>query len=735
MRRWTKTTGLLFFVIASVYYGQSTIADEATGVTAADSAGDSKLVVDADSAGNVPAEAATLTASAAVQNAGAPATQPTGGMRGGGPKVSVSESGTFSIQINNDISVVELLRMIGNQAQLSIVPSREVRGTVPPMDLYNVTVYEALDAILHSNGMVWKQRGNVVYVLTEKEEQDDEKAGRARSVQIFHLYYTDAANALSVIKPVLSPDAVVSSTAPTINGIASNSDDAGGDNYAGENVIVVTDYPENLQQVARVIREIDHRPQQILVEATIFQATLTDNNALGIDFSLLGGINFDTLLGNSTSLMTALSSNILNAASGGTAGTGAANVVSQGYSGFTTGAYDTQVPPGGLQIGVVHNNLGVFIQALEQVTDATILANPKVLALDKQRGEVIVGNQYGYLTTTTTSTTTTQTVQFLETGTRLIFRPFVGDDGYIRMEIHPEDSSGGLNSSNLPFKLTTEITSNVEVKDGNTIVIGGLFREASQSNRSQVPILGNLPLAGALFRNKTDDTQRQEIIILLTPHIIKDDSAYAKVSEEEMQDAEKIRVGVRKGMMWFGRERLAETAYENAVAELSKPVPDVQRALWHLDCATNLNPQFLEAINLKEKLTEKRVTDVDNSSIRSFLTREIMAETPEGRLQSNAIPDAPPFVGHTAVAGASGELSARKPLAYSKPTTAPSAVMGPPALPTLLDSSENVEVLQALVGKNGAGLPATRPDGANAAVKASGEAKTEADDGVTTDDK
>src|SRR6185295_1507773 len=129
------------------------------------------------------------------------------------------------------------------------------------------------------------------------------------------------------------------------------------------------------------------------------------------------------------------------------------------------------------------------------------------LALNKQKGEVIVGNKDGYLTTTVTESAQTQTVEFLDTGTRLVFRPFIGDDGYIRMEIHPEDSSGGLQgSSNLPFKITTEVTSNVLVKDNHPIVIGGLFREASNTGRWEIPGLGNLPLAGPLFRQQRDTT-------------------------------------------------------------------------------------------------------------------------------------------------------------------------------------------------------------------------------------
>ncbi len=94
-----------------------------------------------------------------------------------------------------------------------------------------------------------------------------------------------------------------------------------------------------------------------------------------------------------------------------------------------------------------------------------------------------------------------------------------------------------------------------------------------------------------------------------------------------MKRVEDLRVGVRKGMMFFGRERLAEAAYENAKSELAKPTPDRNLVLWHLNAATNLNPTFLEAIELKEKVSGKRVTDSDNSMIRDFVSQSIMDDT------------------------------------------------------------------------------------------------------------
>ncbi|MGD0137310.1 MAG: hypothetical protein ABSD28_00400 [Tepidisphaeraceae bacterium] len=617
MRIWTKTTGLIFCALLAVYNGPAAFSAGETQAGSADSASKVKVIGDA--------------ADPAAPDAPSPT------------RVVASDSGTFSIQISNDDSLIHVLRLIGDEAQRSIIPSREVRGTVPAMDLNNVTLSEALDAILQSNGMAWQQKGNLIFVYTQKELADREKAARKAATKTFTLHYIPAADAEALIKPAESADAQVAITKDAISGIdtgdggtasgggAGTSVGTGGNSESGVDMIVVTDYPENLEQISKIIQEVDRRPVQILVEATIFEATLNDNNSMGIDFSLMGGVNFADLIASGTPLTSALSGTILNAVSSTGSGTAsgtptASSLVRQGYAGGTSGNYDQNVPPGGLQIGIVHDNLGVFISALESVADTTVLANPKVLVLNKQAGEVHVGQELGYQTTTVTQTTSTQTVQYLDTGTILSFRPFVGDDGYVRMEIHPEDSTGSV-TNNLPSKTTSEVTSNVMIKDGNTIVIGGLFREVSQSSRNQVPILGEIPVVGALFRSKTDQTQRQEIIILLTPHIIKDDSSYNKASLEEMKEAERERVGMRKGMMWFGRERLAETAYENAVAEMAKPKPNVNLALWHLDCAINLNPKFAEAIDLKEKITGVQVTDVDNSTIRGFVRGQIMAET------------------------------------------------------------------------------------------------------------
>jgi hypothetical protein len=102
----------------------------------------------------------------------------------------------------------------------------------------------------------------------------------------------------------------------------------------------------------------------------------------------------------------------------------------------------------------------------------------------------------------------------------LVFRAYIGDDEFVRLEIHPEDSDGGVNADGLPFKETAEVTTNVMVRSGETVVLGGLFRERMQKVNKKIPWLGDIPWAGNLFRSTDDMSKREEIIVMLTPHIL-----------------------------------------------------------------------------------------------------------------------------------------------------------------------------------------------------------------------
>jgi len=164
----------------------------------------------------------------------------------------------------------------------------------------------------------------------------------------------------------------------------------------------------------------------------------------------------------------------------------------------------------------------------------------------------------------------------------------------------------------MPRETTAEVTCNVMVKDGHTIVIGGLFDETAKTTRSQVPGLGNIPGLGWLFRSNEDATTRREIIVLLTPHIIDDAEAANEIGLQTLDDAKRRCLGQREGFSWITRERIqalylhaADKAWQE-YEKNHKPF-DLAWALWNTQVALNIAPNNLKALRMKDTiLSEKR---------------------------------------------------------------------------------------------------------------------------------
>ena len=542
--------------------------------------------------------------------------------------IQMTRPDTFTVNFQG-IDLRLALRLLSLQGKKNIIATKEVSGTVTAV-LYDVTFKEALNAVLQSSGFVSVEEGNFVYVYTPKQMAEILKAQRKMLVRTFKLAYITATDAKTLIIPAMSSEGTVATTPASDIGIDTSKTEAGGNSLATIDVLIVKDYEEELDDIAAILKEVDVRPEQVLIEATILRATLTEENSLGVDFNALAGIDFETL--NSTSAgLTSI-----------TPGTLASNELPLDAAATFRTDFTSAIGAGGLTIGFVGNELSFFIRALEGVTDVTVLANPKLLVINKQRGEVMIGNRDGYLTTTVTETVATQTVEFLETGTRLVVRPFIGRDGYIRMELHPEDSSGSVaqvGNNVLPSETTTEVTSNVLVRDGHTIVIGGLFRERTSNARSQVPFFGNLPIIGEFMRQTTDMTSREEVIILVTPRIIQN-AADEATSEQIKQDVERFRIGQREGLRWWGRSRLAQTHMRWAKNDIRNGRRWL--ALWNVDLALALEPRMDEAIHLRERISDKAywANQSRHSATKYIIQRMIMQEMGKP-VDSVIMPDRP----------------------------------------------------------------------------------------------
>jgi type IV pilus assembly protein PilQ len=521
------------------------------------------------------------------------------------PKVQVSEHMTVDLHVKEE-DLANVLQLLSIQTQKNIISSKNVSAKVTAT-LYGVTFYQALDAILHVNGFRYMENGNFIYVYTKEEYDQIQAALRKRVAKVVRLNYLNAKDAREFVSPMLSKDGgEIKAAAETKEFAISDKTPVGADSYALGSTLVIIDFEENIAAIESLLKELDTRPAQVLVEATILQTALNENNAFGVDFSIIGDLNFVDFINAGGPLSAA---NNLIRGGDGSSGQGFSPPTDRGNA--VTSTPGNTGGPGTLKLGLIGGDVSVFVRMLDEVTDTVILSNPKVLALNRQPARVLVGRRVGYLNTTSTETSTTQTVEFLDTGTQLYFRPFVSSEGEIRMELKPQVSTAeirtvtttGNAAVTIPDEITQELVTNVNVKDGQTIVLGGLFTESTQFTRRQVPWVGDIPIIGAAFRGNEDEKRRAEIIFLVTPSIVTDQMIADSAMRAEEQ-AENVRSGSRQGLLPWSRERM--TAGMNLEAEKLAREGNTERALWLIQRSLSMNPNQPEVYRLRERITGLR---------------------------------------------------------------------------------------------------------------------------------
>lgn len=537
--------------------------------------------------------------------------------------VEVNDYDLVDLHVNNE-SLGNILQLLSIQSQRNIISSDDVQATVTA-DLYGVTFYEALDSILHVNGFGYIEKGNFIYVYTAEELAEFEALSRKAITRIIDLDYLNSTDAAEFAKMLLSDSGTITANAATEAYSITDGVPAGADNYANSATIVVRDFEENVAEIQSLIDELDTKPAQVLVEATILQTTLNEANAFGVDFALIQNLDFTDFVGIGGPLNAV--DGLISGAGETIDGTavdlpgGRDSTALQSTPGNTSG-------PATLKAGFVNGDVGVFMRVLDEITDVTVVSNPKLLTLNRQPARVLVGTRVGYLNSTTTDTSTTQSVEFLDVGTQLAVRPFVSKNGLIRLELRPQVSNftlrevadGAGNNVTIPDEDTTEMNTNVMVRDGQTVVLGGLFTESTSSSRSQVPVLGDIPVVGSAFKGYDDLTRRSEIIFLITPSIVND-TVLAETGDMANQYMEHARYGARKGLLPWSRERRVGQLLIDA--RYLADDGNIEEALSKVDRALRLMPMSPDARALRSELTGKVRTMPTRSLIEGMLHNEL----------------------------------------------------------------------------------------------------------------
>lgn len=443
-----------------------------------------------------------------------------------------------------DINVVDVFKFIAVQGGVNVVTSKNVEGR-STLVLKNVKIRDALDILVISNQLAYEVRENIIYIMTEDEytQTRGKSFNDKRKVLTRTLIYAKPTYVVTTLQAVQSTlgKVVVDEDTGTVVMIdtseklmqmnalldqlenkletkviplqyASAKDveaqlkpvlDAKGVGtiMADErsNQLVLSAYPGRMESILPTVTALDKQTKAVLVEARILQITLNPKFDYGIDWEKLfkdhNGLDFkgsfpiDQTAGNATA------------------------------SSF-----------GKIAVGrLADEDLVTDIRFLKQVTSTKILANPRMMILNKQESKINIGDRIPYVVTTSTGTGTnvsvSEDIRFIDVGINLVVTPVINDDGFITMKIRPEISSrtGNLTTPTdnvIPLVNTTYIETSVIVKDGVTIILGGLRRDDVSGDDRGVPYVMDVPWIGGLFKSRSDRVTRTEILVLITPKIV-----------------------------------------------------------------------------------------------------------------------------------------------------------------------------------------------------------------------
>ncbi|MBI5241934.1 MAG: type IV pilus secretin PilQ [Elusimicrobia bacterium] len=420
----------------------------------------------------------------------------------------------------DNTDVRDVFKLLAAKAKVNIIFGNDV-AAIPPITLHlsDVPFNEAMQTILSMAGLVTTQVGDSILRVLTPAQLAKERTTATTITKIIPLNYTKASDIIPAIAAVRSAEGRTGSATADPK----------------TNSLILTASPDGMATEERLIAQLDVRPKQVLIEAKLVEVTLTNGLDYGIQwdyFQLDRGRalkkNGVTSIGSPIGLTAVTPGNLMGSGESTVAGDG----TGVGASGRGTGVnLPAQNVLGALTLGRVTNNylLNMTLTAAATQGKVKVLSDPKIATLNNQPANINVTTQYPYVTSSIASTSggaVTSAVTYVPVGIQLTVTPTINADGRITLVVNPMVSqpsatapaaAGGAPGIDARSAQTT-----VLIRDGDTIVIGGLISDQVQETVGKIPILGDIPLLGALFRNKHKLRTRTELLIFVTPKIMAD---------------------------------------------------------------------------------------------------------------------------------------------------------------------------------------------------------------------
>ena len=425
----------------------------------------------------------------------------------------------LSLNFQN-VEIRALLQVIADFTNFNIITSDSVNGNLT-LRLKDVPWDQALDVVLQAKGLGMRKSGNVIWIapkdeMAAREKQDLEARAAVTGLEPLRTqsYQLNYAKAVDFVK--------------SLNGEGSGQSGSNNNNVkmlsargsaiaeSRTNMLFVTDVPSVLEQVSAMIAKLDIPVRQVMIEARMVEATDTWGRSLGVRLGLNTGTNHGgARLGSSNGDTIRLG-----------IGESGATISNSLYSFSAPGLSNTDFNPAALAVSIFSSGAARFlnleISALEADGNGKVISSPRVVTADQTKAIIEQGLNLPYLVASSSGATA---VQFQKASLKLEVTPQITPEGSVIMDV--DITNDQIDRATIAgYAISTKhIQTNVLVENGGTVVIGGIYVVNESSGVSKVPLLGDIPVVGNLFKARTKESSKREMLVFLTPKIVSERAA------------------------------------------------------------------------------------------------------------------------------------------------------------------------------------------------------------------
>lgn len=419
----------------------------------------------------------------------------------------------LSLNFQN-IAVRSLLQVIADFTGFNVVTSDAVNGSMT-LRLKDVPWDQALDIIMQAKGLGMKRNGNVLWIAPQEEidervQRDFEAVRKIEALepirmQGFQIHYAKVQDLKKQLADSGSPGEANTRFLTARGSVIAE---------PRTNQLFVTDTPRKLEEVAHLLKKLDVPVRQVLIEARIVEARDSFGRSLGVKF----GGSYNQKRSSVGSGYAVPQREIADAPSFDNNGTSAASPFVNLPAGLSTG-----VEAGTLALSIFNSSLTRFLSlelsAMESEGVGKVISNPRLLTADQAQAVIEQGTEYPYTETAPNGATT---ISFKKAVLKLEVVPQITPEGNIILDLDLNKDSRGETTLQGVAIDTKHIKTRVLVENGGTVVIGGIFETEETHQTHKVPLLGDIPVMGHLFKNRTRESSKREMLVFITPSMVAD---------------------------------------------------------------------------------------------------------------------------------------------------------------------------------------------------------------------